>query len=104
MLLPHLNAIEYCFGQWATFVNRHPRNTQTQLVKRLLQLPRSHIVRAGTMKSLDTIFSARVPRVSNTSPLDLIALNPPLLFYSQIESNNPVTYSYDRSLYLDKFR
>ena len=29
---PHLNAIEYCFGQWAWFINRHPRNTQTQLL------------------------------------------------------------------------
>src|SRR4051812_19502127 len=29
---PHLNAIEYCFGQWALFINRHPRNTQTQLL------------------------------------------------------------------------
>jgi transposase len=30
---PHLNAIEYCFGQWAWFINRHPRNTEIQLVQ-----------------------------------------------------------------------
>jgi len=28
---PHLNAIEYCFGQWVWFVNRHERNTESQL-------------------------------------------------------------------------
>jgi len=30
---PHLNAIEYCFGQWAWFINSHPRNTEIQLVQ-----------------------------------------------------------------------
>jgi transposase len=30
---PHLNAIEYYLGQWAWFINRHPRNTQTQLIQ-----------------------------------------------------------------------
>ena|ERR1700730_7539419 len=28
---PHLNAIEYCFAQWQMFVNRHPKNSHTEL-------------------------------------------------------------------------
>lgn len=34
---PHINAIEYCFSQWAMFVNRHPKNSQTELLNLIKQ-------------------------------------------------------------------